>query len=117
VQTAGPPARIRITPERDSLRADGEDLVYCLVEAVDAGGVVRPLAEQLVRFQVEGPGALVAAGNGNPPSQEEFSADRRHLFYGKAVLVLRSIASQTGRIEVTAAGSGLEQGSAVMTAK
>ena len=37
---------------------------------------------------------IAAVGNGNPLSVEPFQADRRKLFFGKAMLILRTIAGR-----------------------
>lgn len=107
MRTAGPPASIRLSPDRTTLTSSGEDLCYVTVEAVDADGTPCPLADNLVRFSVEGPAEIAAVGNGNPRSYESFQANERTLFYGKAILVLRTQEGNGGQIRVTAGSEGL----------
>ena len=107
VQTAGAPARIRLTPDRSTLAASGEDLSYVLVEAVDKDGTACPLADFPVQFELSGPGTNAGVGNGNPQSLEPFQSDQVRLFYGKAVLIVRSVQNQPGVIQVTAKSAGL----------
>jgi beta-galactosidase len=107
IRTAGDPAAIRLTPDRKDLRATGEDLCYILVEAVDDKGTLCPLAENLVRFKVKGPAEIAAVGNGNPLSLEPFQVDHRKLFYGKAMLILRTKDEQGGQVRVVAESDGL----------
>lgn len=107
MRTAGGPAAIRLTPDRMELAATGEDLCYILVEALDEKGTLCPLAENLIRFKVEGPAEIAGVGNGNPLSLEPFQANSRKLFYGKAVLILRTHDGQAGRVLVTAESDGL----------
>jgi beta-galactosidase len=107
MRTAGEPAAVRLTPDRTKLSADGQDLCYLVVEALDADGDLCPLAENLVRFSVDGPAEIVGVGNGNPLSLEPFQADYRKLFYGKSILILRIIEGEGGPIRVTAASDGL----------
>jgi beta-galactosidase len=107
MRTAGEPAALRLTPDRKNLTASGEDLCYILVEALDEKGTLCPLADNLVRFKVEGPAEIAAVGNGNPLSLEPFQADSRKLFYGKAMLIVRTTEGQGGRISVTAESDGL----------
>jgi beta-galactosidase len=108
--TAGEPAVIRLTADRTQLAATGEDLSYILVEAVDAKGTLCPLADNMIRFAVEGPARIAAVGNGNPLSLEPFQANYRKLFYGKAMLILRSVEGKSGTIRVTARADGLASG-------
>ncbi len=107
MRTAGAPARIRLTPDRKELAATGEDLCYILVEALDDKGTLCPLADNLICFKVDGPAEIAGAGNGNPLSIEPFQADYRKLFYGKAMLILRTKPGLAGQVKVTASSDGL----------
>lgn len=109
-RTAGEPASIRLTPDRKELAPTGEDLCYVLVEAVDAKGTLCPLADNLVNFEVGGPVEIAGVGNGNPLSLEPFQAEYRKLFYGKAMLILRSLEGRLGTVNVTAKAEGLRSG-------
>lgn len=112
-KTAGAPSALKLTPDRTRLLANGEDLCYILVEAFDAAGNPCPLADDLVRFSVEGAAVLEAVDNGNPQSLESFMAPQRKLFYGKAMLILRTT-EQSGKIRVTAQSAGMQSAQAEM---
>ncbi len=107
METAGKPHKIILTPDRRSLSASGEDLSYILVEAFDKKGNPCPLADNLIQFQVDGPAVIEAVGNGNPQSTEPFISDHRKLFYGKAMLIIRTIRSEGDDIIVTATSGEL----------
>lgn len=47
IRTAGEPKKIRLTPDRNTLNADGKDLSFVTVEIVDAEGNLCPLADNL----------------------------------------------------------------------
>jgi beta-galactosidase len=64
-ETAGPPAAVRLTGDRASIHADGEDLGIITVGIVDAQGRVVPSAGNLVTFDLSGPGAILGVGNGD----------------------------------------------------
>lgn len=108
MKTAGKPYKIKLTPDRTELKANGEDLSYVLVEAVDKNGNICPLANNLVQFNVEGPAFIEGVGNGNPQSLEPFVAARCQLFYGKAMLILRSAHDETGKIKVEASAEKIK---------
>jgi len=108
VRTAGEPAQLSLTPDRANLSADGYDLSYILVEASDSAGTPCPLADNLVTFDIEGPAEIAGVGNGNPLSFELFQANYRHLFYGKAMLIIRTHSGEPGRIRITAKSEGIE---------
>lgn len=115
MRTAGKPATIRLTADRKELAPTGEDLCYLLVEALDEKGTLCPLADNMVCFKVDGPAEIAAVGNGNPLSIEPFQADYRKLFYGKAMLILRTKPGQAGQVHVTAASDGLTAGETVVS--
>jgi beta-galactosidase len=108
VKTANKPAALRLMPESDSLIADGDDLAYIQVQALDAAGVPCPLADDLVHFEIDGPAGLAGVGNGDPRSYESFVVPQRHLFYGKAVLIVRSVRGGIGPVRITATADGLQ---------
>jgi beta-galactosidase len=107
MRTADKPAAIRLTPDRKELAAMGEDLCYIMVEAADSKGTPCPLADNLIRFKVQGPAEIAGVGNGNPMSFEPFQADYRKLFYGKAMLILRTKEGKGGLVHVTAESDGM----------
>jgi hypothetical protein len=107
MRTTGKPSKIRLAPDRKKLAATGEDLCYILVEALDADGTLCPLADNLVQFEIEGPAQIAGVGNGNPLSLEPFQSDSRKLFYGKAMLILRTIDRKAGTVRITAESEGL----------
>lgn len=113
-RTAGPAVALRLTPDRVSLRADGDDLSYVLVEALDSQGTVVPDAEQRITFSVTGPAELAGVGNGNPLSLEAFGDTEHALFHGKAMLILRTQSSQAGLVQVTATAKDLATGRAIL---
>jgi beta-galactosidase len=107
LKTVGEPKGLRLTPDRRVLRADGQDLSFVTVEAVDAQGLPQPNAEHQVRFSISGPGTFAAVGNGDGKSTERYQGDRRTLFNGRALVVIRT--SQTpGSIHLTASAPGLD---------
>jgi beta-galactosidase len=107
VKTAGKAARLKLTPDRMQLEAGGMDLSYVLVEALDEEGNVAPLADHKVNIVVEGRGSIAGVGNGNPQSFEPFQADYVRLFYGKAMIILKSDRAP-GTITAKVAAEGLE---------
>jgi beta-galactosidase len=97
----GDPVKLRLTADRNVMHADGEDLSFITVEAVDAQGRLQPNASTEVQFTLNGPGALLAVGNGDGTSKEPYQGDHRALFNGRALVVVRS--SRTpGAIRLTA---------------
>ena len=116
LSTAGAPARVKLTADRASVKADGQDLSYVTVEVVDARGVRHPKAENLVRFSVEGPGSIAAVGNANPVSTESYQQPQRKTWQGRALVIVKS-GKRPGRITLRAAAQGLPPASVTIDAE
>ncbi len=110
VETTGEPASIKIESDRPLILADGEDVSVITVTARDGQGREIPIADNLIRFEVSGPGRIIGVGNGDPSSHE---ADKypngnyqRRLFNGKCQVIIQST-RRAGTIELKAASAGL----------
>ena len=106
VETTGPIAALRLAPDREKIRADGEDLVIVRVAGVDAQGRVVPDAGNLVVIEVRGGGRLVGTGNGNPANRESDKENVRTLFHGLAMAIVQAGVT-AGEIQITARAPGL----------
>ncbi|MBN1362740.1 MAG: DUF4982 domain-containing protein [Sedimentisphaerales bacterium] len=115
LKTAGAPARLRLSADRTEIAADGLDLSYVTVEVLDAQGVLIPQAENLIRFEVQGQGALAGVGNGKPYGTESFRQPQRTAFNGRCLAVLKST-RQPGAITLTATADGLGSDSVTVQA-
>jgi len=106
LRTAGEPVTIKLTADRYQLKADGQDLSYITVELADKNGLRNPDAENPVIFTIEGPGTIVAVGNGNPVSLESYSLPRRKAWHGRCLVVVKSEAKE-GKIILRASSGNL----------
>ncbi len=88
--TAGQPVGLRLTADRPTMLANGQDLTYVTVEAIDAQGRWVPDAECPVSVSVTGAATLAAAGTANLKDLEPLTSPRVTLWQGRAVVVVRS---------------------------
>ena len=109
IRTAGSPAQIRLTADRTLIDADGDDLSFVTVEILDKDGNFCPLADNRVRFGVEGNGVIAGVDNGSQTSMERFQASERNAMYGKCLVVIRNN-GKSGKIRLTASSDGLQPG-------
>jgi beta-galactosidase len=107
--TADNAAALRVTADRTTIDADGQDLSFVMVEAVDAEGRFQPHADQEIQFSISGPGVIAAVGNGDGEDPAPYQGDRRKLFQGRALVVVRT-SKQSGPITLTAKTPGLSDG-------
>jgi beta-galactosidase len=110
VKTAGAPARIVLAADHATINSDGDDLSFVTVRIEDKDGNFCPLADNLVKFKLEGPGKIAGVDNGNPATIEPFQADYRKAFNGLALLIVRSENGKPGRVKITASSDGLKAG-------
>lgn len=116
IKTAGEPAQIRLTPDRATIAADGNDLSFVTVEILDSDGNLCPTAVNEVTFTVEGAGQNEGVDNGNPISLERFKADSRKAMAGKALIIVRNNGKK-GDINVKAVSPGLSDATVTLKAK
>jgi beta-galactosidase len=112
--TVGPPARVRLTPERTRLASGGQDLAFVAIDFVDAAGRPHPLAENVIMATVGGPATLAGMGSARPDSAESFQQPQRHAFRGKALVILRTTKG-TGEVTLTVLSPGLEPAETKLT--
>jgi beta-galactosidase len=70
VETAGAPAVLQLEPDRTVIYADGEDLSIIAIFVRDAQNRTVPVANNLVHFELDGPGKILGVGNGDPSCHE-----------------------------------------------
>ncbi len=107
IVTTGAPAALRLTVDRATIAADGRDVAHVVVEALDAAGRVVPDASDMVTFEVAGAGALIGVDNGDPRCHDDYKANHRALFSGKALAIVQATCA-AGEIRVTAKAPGLQ---------
>lgn len=90
MKTAGKPYQLKLTADQTTLKANGEDLSYVLVEAYDKDGNLCPLADDTIEITLNGKISIAGVGNGNPQSFEPFQGNSITLFYGKAMVIIQS---------------------------
>ncbi len=116
VRTAGKPAALRIEANRSEIAADGDELVYFTVTAVDSKGNPVPDASNLVKFTVTGAGTFEATANGDATCILPFQNPEMKLFSGAATAIARS-AKTPGTLTIKATAKGLKPAQATVTVK
>ncbi len=107
IRTAGKPHHLVLSANRDSLAADGDDLLYITVQVADKDGNMVPTDSRLVKFDVSGAGKFEATANGDPKCLLPFQNPEMNLFSGAATAIVRS-ANAPGEVTFRAAASGVK---------
>ena len=90
IETAGKATKLSVLAEDTSWKADGTDLMHVRIEAIDSKGRRVPMAQDELKFSVEGDAQIVAVTNGDINSEELNVTDHRHLYNGSAMVILRA---------------------------
>lgn len=111
VETTDAAYQIKLTPDRESILADGKDATVVNVTVLDKKGREVPDANNHISFSVSGDAQIIGVGNGDPSSHE---ADKcldgkyaRNLFNGKCQLIVQS-GKTVSDIQITAIAEDLE---------
>ncbi|HEX9047106.1 MAG TPA: DUF4982 domain-containing protein, partial [Verrucomicrobiae bacterium] len=102
LRTAGPPAIIVLATETTKLVPGFDSVAIIRATIVDSKGIRVPRADDLVSFNISGPGVIAAVDNGDNASHELFQTNSRHAYQGEVVAFVRATATE-GKIRVTAA--------------
>jgi beta-galactosidase len=105
VRTAGTPAAIRLSVDRDTITTGSGDVAHVSFEIVDSAGTVVPTADNLVSFSASG-GSLLLVDNANLRDLEPYRTDRRRAFNGRGLAIVR--AKQPGVLRVSVSADGLK---------
>jgi beta-galactosidase len=106
LRTAGEPAKLLLTADRETLPASWENVAHVEVTVADVDGVRSPRSDNLLEFQVEGPGKILAVDNGSVSSHESFQGAQRTAFHGRCLVILQATA-EAGEITLTVSSEGL----------
>jgi beta-galactosidase len=117
VRTGGDASQLRLTPDRPAIAADARDLSFVTLTVADKDGHMVPRSMNPIRFEITGPGEIVATDNGNPTDMDPFSSLQRTAFNGLALAIMRSRRGQRGRIVVVAKSEGLREARASIDAR
>lgn len=104
-RTAGKAHHIVLSANRETITADGNDLVYITVQVADKNGTIVPTDSRMVKFTVSGAAEFLATANGDPTCLLSFDEPQMKLFSGAATCILRAAATPgTATLKVTAPG-------------
>ena len=105
--TTGAPAKIRLIPEKSTLKADGHDAAYIGIEILDNEGNVVPGAEIELVAEITGNAFLAGFGSGNPKTVDNYTDGETVSFKGRAMAIVRSgYEKGTVTVKICAKGVG-----------
>ena len=107
VRTAGPPAAVKVTPDRKTIQANRRDVVHLETDIVDAEGTRVPEADHKIAFEIDGPAELIGVENGDVLDLSPHKVPYRRTFKGKCLAMVQAT-DERGLINITARMDGLK---------
>ena len=109
LETAGEKVLLNVSPEKETLQANGVDLCFLPMEFIDEKGTRQTTMSETVEVTVEGPATLLGFGNADlkQDSVNPYLGTTSKTYMGSALAVLRSTC-ETGDVTVTVSAPGAE---------
>lgn len=114
LQTVGKAVAIRLTADKQTLRAGGQDLSYILIEAIDQHGNVVLDDSRVVNISCKGVASVVGSGNACPTDMKSFGSLTPQLCNGRAMVIVRS-GKNVGEATVKVDAKDLAQADVILT--
>jgi len=111
----GDAAAIRLVPDKTTIAADGSDLIFVEITALDKEGRTVENANNRIHLSVEGPGRLIGLDNGDSTDYDSYKGGNRRMFSGKLLAVIAGTLDG-GTITVRAFSRGLIAGELALLA-
>ena len=109
IETATRPVSLVVSPETSTWTADGMDLMFLNITAVDSRGRVVPTFDEEMTVDVTGPASFVAMDNGDHYTPTLFQGvTTKPMKGGRMQVILRSTRQQ-GKVTVKVSTAKLKQ--------
>lgn len=106
LKTADNAAKIKLSVDRSTILANGQDLSFVTVEVTDNYGVLQPNAENKLQFSIDGPGVIAGVDNANLKDVDSYVGTSRKAWHGRALVVIKST-KNAGDIKLKVSSVGL----------
>lgn len=83
-------------------------MAFVKVRVLDEHSTLVPDADNMISFEISGPGLIVATDNGDPTDFTPFPSKKRQSFNGLALAVIKSKENVAGNIVLSAISTNLK---------
>lgn len=111
----GDPVSIRLTPDKEALNADGEDLIFLTIDTLDKNLVPVANGRSRMNVSVTGAGRLIGLDNGDSSDFDQYKGTSRKLFSGKLLAIIAA-KTEPGDIHITVSSPSLPDASLTLQA-
>ncbi|WP_410501043.1 glycoside hydrolase family 2 TIM barrel-domain containing protein [Flavobacterium sp. 103] len=116
IKTAGVASNLKLSADRATIKADGNDLSFVTVGITDANGVLSPNANNEIHFSLKGNGKIVGVCSGDPVSHESYKGTSHTALNGKCLVIIQA-GDKAEKLELTASANGLKSSKIIITTK
>jgi beta-galactosidase len=116
IKTAGMPAILKLSADRATIHADGNDLSFVTVSIMDEKGTLSPNATNEINFSLKGNGKIIGVCSGDPVSHESYKGNKHTALNGKCLVVIQA-GNKAGKLELTASAKGLKSSTTLIEVK
>lgn len=116
IQTAENPTKLKLTADRNTINADGNDLSFITVDITDEKGALSPNANNEIQFSLKGSGKIVGVCSGDPVSHESYKGTKHTALNGKCLVVIQA-GTKSEKLELTASANGLKSSTTIINVK
>ncbi len=110
LSTAGKPVAVRLTADRNTIKADINDLAYISAAIVDEKGNVVPNIDDIeITYQLTGNATIAGVANGSFDDASSFQQNHKKVYNGRGLVIVRP-KGKAGAVNLTAAAKGLKNG-------
>jgi beta-galactosidase len=111
----GDAKQLVLEPDKYEMKADGLDLIFVTISAIDEQGVEVANANNRVEVMVSGAGRLVGLDNGDSTDYDQYKGTSRKLFSGKLLAIIAA-KQEPGDIHVEVSSVGLAKAELILKA-
>ena len=116
IKTAGKPAALKLSADRKTINADGNDLSFITVDITDDKGVFAATANNQIHFSLKGNGKIVGVTSGDPVSHESYKGNKHTALSGKCLVIVQA-GNEPGTLELSAGGQGIKESTITIKTK
>ena len=114
LKTAGEPAAIRLTADRNIISASKNDLSYIKIEIIDNDGNIVTDSDINVNINCSGNGEVIGSGNAAYADMESFRSMKPKTFRGKAIAIVQPNGKK-GEIKISVSSESLGETTTTIT--
>lgn len=107
--TSGSAAKIELAVDKGQINANRTDVIFVSANITDEKGIICPIANNILEFDISGPAKLLGIDNGDPLDLSGYKTNVRRAFRGKVMLLIQST-DEAGEIGIRVKSEGLDDG-------